>query len=152
MSEPLDPLDVARALRTALAKLNRRLRARDELDGVGSTGMSLLGRLFRGGPSTAAALAAQERLKPQSLTRTLAALEARKLIAREADETDRRRSTITVTIAGVKLLRSSVRNRESWLYHAMESALSQTERDLIRIAIPLLDRLADAEIEEEEET
>jgi hypothetical protein len=34
----------------------------------------------------------------------------------------------------------------------MESALSQTERDLIRIAIPLLDRLADAEIEEEEET
>ncbi len=149
MPESLDPLDVARALRAALAKLNRQLRAHDELDGVGATGMSLLGRLFRGGPSTAAALAAQERLKPQSLTRTLATLEARKLIAREADDTDRRRSTITVTIAGVKLLQSNVRNRESWLYRAMESALSQTERDLLRIAIPLLDRLADAEIDGE---
>jgi DNA-binding MarR family transcriptional regulator len=137
--------ETARSLRAALARLNRRLRAEDDGDGVGATGLSLLGRLLRDGPSSATALATRERLQPQSLTRTLQSLETRHLIDRAADASDRRRSTITITPAGIDLLRRSVRSRESWLTQAILSTLSPTERDLLRITIPLLDRLADAE-------
>ena len=144
MDRDPSPDEAARSLRAALARLNRRLRAEDDGDGVGSTGLSVLGRLYRDGPSTATALATQERLQPQSLTRTLQSLEKRALIARVADASDRRRSTITITRAGVEALRRSVLNRESWLSQAMLSTLSPTERGLLAITTTLLDRLADA--------
>jgi len=132
-------------LRSALARLNRRLRGHDDFDGVGSTGLSLLGRLWRDGPSSAAALAAAERLKPQSLTRTLRTLEERSLIDRVADENDRRRSTITITRSGVDVLQRTVRDRERWLTQAIDATLAPTERDVLRIATALLERLADAD-------
>lgn len=141
---PYEPFEAARSLRAAVAKLNRRLRSHDE-SAVGSTGLSLLGRLLRDGPSTAAVLATRERLAPQSLTRTLAALEARELIVRAADHADRRRSTITITEVGIEILRSTARIRESWLAEAMNSTLSASERDMLRIAVALIERLADAE-------
>jgi DNA-binding MarR family transcriptional regulator len=140
-----DALEAARSLRSALAKLNRRLRAHDDSGGIGSTGLSLLGRLLRDGPSSAAALAAAERLKPQSLTRTLRTLEERELIARDADAADRRRSTITITPAGVDVLRRTARERERWLTETIEATLAPTERDVLRIATALLERLADAD-------
>jgi DNA-binding MarR family transcriptional regulator len=121
---------------------NRRLRAQDEPGGVGLTGFSLLGRLFWEGPSTATDLATKERLQRQSLTRTLRAMEERGLIARSTDAADRRRSTIRITDSGLQLLRQSVRNRESWLAKAMTSTLSATERELLRLAVSLMERLA----------
>ncbi len=136
---------MARSLRSALAKLNRRLRAQDDSGGVGSTGLSLLGRLLREGPATAATLATRERLQPQSLTRTLQALEARRLIDRAVDMADRRRSTITITQSGIETLRNTARSRQSWLAQAMAATLSSTERDVLRIAIPLMERLAEVE-------
>ncbi len=134
---------LAASLRAALAKLNRRLRAQEEPGSIGATGLSLLSRLWRDGPSTATVLALRERLQPQSLTRVLQTLEARKLIVRAADSADRRRSTIAVTADGIDDVRRSIRNRESWLAQAMASSLSPTERELLRLAVALLDRLAD---------
>jgi DNA-binding MarR family transcriptional regulator len=136
---------LAASVRAAFAKLNRRLRAQDDSDGIGSTGLSLLGRLSRDGPSTATALALEERLQPQSLTRTLRALEARKLIVRCTDPADRRRSSITITQDGRVYLLRTLRNRESWLAHAMAETLSPTERELLLLATTLVERLADAD-------
>jgi DNA-binding MarR family transcriptional regulator len=138
-------------LRAALARLTRRLRTQDEAGGVGSTGLSLLGRLYRGGACTATELAAREGLQPQSLTRTLALLEERGLISREIDDGDRRRSTITIMDTGVLLLQKVMRKRESWLAHAMTSTLSPTERELLRLAASLLERLADADDDTEDD-
>ncbi len=145
MSDREDIDRVAASVRASLAKLNRRLRAQDEPSGIGSTGLSLLGRLFRDGPSNATDLAMHERLQPQSLTRALRALEERGLIARSTDATDRRRSTIRITDDGRTVLRQSVRNREAWLARVMTSKLSATEVDLLRLAVSLMERLADAE-------
>jgi DNA-binding MarR family transcriptional regulator len=47
--------------------------------------LSALLRLDRGGRATAAALARAEQITPQSMGATLAALEARGLVAREPD-------------------------------------------------------------------
>jgi DNA-binding MarR family transcriptional regulator len=147
MTTEADDLRAAAALRAGIARLNRRLRSQDEAGGVGSTGLSLLGRLYRGGPSTASELAAREGLQPQSLTRTLQLLEERGLISRETDEDDRRRSTITIMDAGLLLLQKVMRSREAWLARAMASTLSPTERELLRLAASLLERLADADTE-----
>jgi DNA-binding MarR family transcriptional regulator len=131
-------------LRQAIAKLNRRLRAQDEPGGIGATGLSLLGRLHRDGPCTATELATRERLQPQSLTRVLHDLQARKLITRAADPADRRRSRIALTPAGGQSLRRAAHGREAWLAQAMTATLSTTEGELLRLAATLLERLADA--------
>ncbi len=111
---------------------------------MGATGLSVLGRLYRDGPSTATELAAAERLQPQSLTRVLHDMEARKLILRAVDAGDRRRSRIAITAAGGEVLRRAARSREAWLAQAMATTLSPTERELLRLAATLMERLADA--------
>ncbi|MBD5653936.1 MAG: MarR family transcriptional regulator [Candidatus Eremiobacteraeota bacterium] len=145
MNDHTDPAQVAASLRAALGKLNRRLRGQDDPSGAGSTGLALLGRLYRQGAATATMLATQERLQPQSLTRILATLEAKKLIVRTADDLDRRRSHIEITEEGVRFLQRTVLSREAWLANAIVATLSATELDLLRLSVMLLERLADAE-------
>jgi DNA-binding MarR family transcriptional regulator len=139
---------VAAQLRGALSRLGRRLRAEDDGHGVGATGLSVLGRLYRGGASSAGVLAQREHVQPQSLTRTLQSLEERGLIVRSVDGADRRRVTIAITADGLELLRESVRKREAWLGRAMVATLSPTERELLRLSVGLLERLAEAEVAE----
>jgi len=107
--------------------------------------LSVLGRLYRLGPTSAATLAGQERIKPQSLTRLLANLEQRGLIKRRADDSDGRRMLIEITPAGREVLTRDMRQRDAWLALAMSTELSATEQELLRIAAPLLERLADAQ-------
>jgi DNA-binding MarR family transcriptional regulator len=138
---------VAAGVRGALSRLGRRLRAEDDGHGVGATGLSVLGRLHRDGASTASVLAQQEHMQPQSLTRTLQAMEARGLIVRTVDTADRRRATIAITTDGIAVLRASVRAREEWLGRAMIATLSLTEVALLQLSLGLLERLAEAEVQ-----
>jgi DNA-binding MarR family transcriptional regulator len=114
------------ALRTAIARLNHLLRARENPGGIGSTALSVLGRLHRSGTMPMGMLAAEERLQPQSLTRTIADLEERGLVSRAVDPSDRRRASIAITPAGVVRLIESVRRRSEWFARVMASELSET--------------------------
>jgi DNA-binding MarR family transcriptional regulator len=107
--------------------------------------LSILAHLYRRGPMTPGALAAAERLQPQSLTRTLARLQRQRLVARRPDERDRRRSLLALTDAGHEALVRDMRQRDNWLAGAMARQLTAAERDLLRIAAELMDRLADAD-------
>jgi DNA-binding MarR family transcriptional regulator len=133
----------ARRLRASLARLQRRLRAARGETGLGPSRYGALACLFRNGPMSASALAAEERLQPQSLTRVLAALEDQQLITREADEADRRRSRIEITAAGIERLRAAVAKQESWLAEALETKLTPVERELMLLAVRLFDRLSE---------
>ena len=133
----------ARRLRASLARLQRRLRAERGEIGLGPSRYSALACLFRNGPMNASELAALERLQPQSLTRVLAALEEEHLISRRTDEADRRRVRIEITPAGVERLRTAVGRQEAWLADALRARLTPVERDLMMLAIRLMDRLAD---------
>jgi DNA-binding MarR family transcriptional regulator len=135
----------ARRLRASLARLQRRLRAERGTVKLGVAKYSALGCLYRNGPMTAGQLAAHERLKPQSVTRLIAGLETEGLISRTPDAADRRRSTIAVTPAGRDALAQSVRRQEAWLARVLAESLSPTEREFLRLAVGLLDRLSDAE-------
>ena len=137
----------ARVLRRGVTELNRRLRAERFGHGLSPSKLSVLGRLALGGPLTATALAAKERIQPQSLTRTLADLEESKLIRRRQDQIDRRQSLIEITRLGEDLLKQDARRQASWLVVAMSSELTPAERELLRVAAQLMRQLADAEVQ-----
>jgi DNA-binding MarR family transcriptional regulator len=149
---PLEPpleskenVGAARALRRGVTELYRRLRAERISHGLSPSKLSILGRLTLGGPLTVTALAAKERVQPQSLTRTLADLEKSKLIRRHQDQIDRRQTRIEITTLGEDLLKQDARRQASWLATAMSSALTSAERELLRVAAQLMRQLADVE-------
>ncbi|WP_218002143.1 MarR family transcriptional regulator [Microtetraspora malaysiensis] len=134
-------LATAAELRRSSTRLSRRLRAERHGDGVGALGFSLLGRLYRHGPMTAGELAESERLQPQSLTRTLATLEEKRLVTRSRASGDRRRHQIALTEEGADVLMRYAQESDAWLAQRMARELTPTERGLLRLAAGLLDRL-----------
>ena len=142
---PDEDLAAAQTLRRATLRLSRRLQAERDEHGLSLTKISVLGHLVRKGPLPAGALAAADRLKPQSLTRVLAELEEAGLIARDEDPRDRRQRRFSITEAGRRAGAADMRRRDEWLAHAIGRALSPVERDLVVLAASLLERLAEEE-------
>jgi DNA-binding MarR family transcriptional regulator len=134
----------AREVRQAVVRLARRLRTQRQEHGVSNTGVSVLSQLYRHHALTPSALAQAERVTPQTLTRVLAALEERGLIARRGDPSDGRQSLLELTPAGLDVLRRDSITREEWLAAALESELTPAEQAIMRVAADLIDRLADA--------
>jgi DNA-binding MarR family transcriptional regulator len=146
MTSDQEVLRTAAALRRGTSHLGRRLRM--ERPGIGEPllELSVLGHLSMSGPMTPGELAAAERVQPQTLTRTLAALEAKRRISRQTDTADRRRSLLSITGAGRCLLLDDMRQRDSWLALAMAELLTPTECQLLRLAAGLMERLAEADV------
>ncbi|WIX88684.1 MarR family transcriptional regulator [Amycolatopsis sp. DG1A-15b] len=136
--------DLSRRVREGVGRLNWRMRAEADRTSPGPALLAVLSRLYRAGTQTPTELAEAERLQPQSLTRILAALTIRGLIEREPDPDDGRRSRISINANGLAVLREYSAQRERWLAGALESTLSPTERQLLRLAADLLIRVADA--------
>ena len=144
------PRETAIALRRALSKLNRRLRSerRDRQTSPGK--LSVLSRLHHGGTATPGTLAAAEGIQPQSLTRILADLEAETLVSRRQDLHDRRQHQMEITPAGRDVLYETASDQAAWLAAAIATQLSPIERDMLRLAAQLIDRLADAPLQRAE--
>lgn len=126
---------------TGATGLAQRMRAERPRDGTTLSMISALSHLHRAGPMTAGRLAALQRSKPQTLTRTLARLEEKGWIERGSTETDRRQVLLHLTEAGRRRLYADRRSRAAWLARAMET-LSPTEREVLRIAGALMADLA----------
>ena len=108
--------------------------------------VSVLGHLRRHGPATPGDIAAAERQQPQSLTRVFAELEADALVSRDRDERDRRQSVLAITAAGRAALTRDMAERDAWLATAL-AELTETERQVIRLAARLMDQIADSDPE-----
>ena len=130
-------------LRIRMSRLARRLRREDRGHPLPLSQLSALSRLDRLGAATLSELAEGERVRPQSMARTLASLEAAGLVVRAPHPTDRRRHLIRLTGTGHTVIAENHLRRDTWLARAMASALSPDERDLLIRASALLDRLAD---------
>jgi len=142
MPLPPDVLPVAVQLRTALSHLQRSLRAQAKAQGLGAAKLSVLSHCFRHGALPGADIARLERVKPQSLTRLLAELEADGLLQREADPHDGRRQLLSLTATGARCVRDEVQRREASLADALATALDADERKRLHAACDLIERLA----------
>lgn len=137
--------EIARAasdLRAILGRLKRRLRQRED-DEITLPQASVLSRLANEGPMTSGALAAADRVRPQSMSSTLAALQAQGLVERRADPNDGRHAVMVLTTSGEQTLQGVRRLREERLGRAIADQLSPEEQRSLIAALPLLDRLVE---------
>jgi DNA-binding MarR family transcriptional regulator len=136
--------DLAVTLRIAVSRLARRIRAERAAKGLpelSDTQFAALAALARQAGMTPGELAAHEKVQPPSMTRVIAVLEERGLLARAPHPTDKRQVRLTATAAGRSLVGQVRRLREAWL--AMRLAeLSAQERSVLRAAAPVLDKLS----------
>lgn len=122
-----------------LGQLVRRLRAEYTFPVAQA---AVLSRLDREGSQTTSALAAAERVRPQSIAQTLAELEAARLIDRRPDPTDGRRVLIGLTERGRDRVLEERGRREGWLAGAIAAELTLEEQTTLLAAVPLLQRLS----------
>jgi DNA-binding MarR family transcriptional regulator len=132
--------ELASAMRVSVMRLSRRLRSERADHALTLTQVSALATLDRHGPLTPRELADHEKVQPPSMTRTLAYLEERGLITRTPHETDGRQHLVSLTADATALLKEDRRRRDAWLAQRL-AELTQEERDLLRAAVPLLDRI-----------
>ena len=136
--------ETAAGVRQGTMRLARRLRAERATEGLSLNKLSVLSHLHRHGPTTAGALAAAAHQRPQSLTRVFAELERDGLITRRRDASDRRQQVVALTAAGRAALIADMAERDAWLARAL-AGLTETEREVLRLAGQLMDGLADAQ-------
>lgn len=141
MPAGIDTTRLASELRIVLGQLMRRLRAEHRFS---LSQGAVLGRLDREGTRSIGDLAVLERVRPQSMTQTVADLEADGLIARRPDPADGRRTLVELTEQGRLTLAADRRQREGWLASAIADDLSKQEQQVLAQAIDLLRRLSDA--------
>jgi DNA-binding MarR family transcriptional regulator len=131
----------AAELRLAITRVSRQLRQHGSTD-VTPSMISALSSIERAGPLTLGELAALERVQPPSMTRIVAALEERDLVARQTDARDRRVARVRLTTGGERFLKRSRTHKDAYLARRLAS-LEPAERDALRAALPVLRRLAE---------
>jgi DNA-binding MarR family transcriptional regulator len=144
MPKGLDTSELASDLRLSIGLLLRRLRQIPTGDELTLSESAALARLDRGGPATAAELARAEQISPQSMGATLGALIERGLITKVPDPADGRRLILSVTPAGLEILRHRRTQRTEQLARALSTAFTTTELEQLAVAAPLLERLANS--------
>ncbi|MGH3447015.1 MAG: MarR family winged helix-turn-helix transcriptional regulator [Nocardioidaceae bacterium] len=133
---------LASGLRVSVMRLSRRMRnQRDPSEDLSFNQLSVLGALLRCGPLTIGDLAATEKVQPPSMTRTVSALSEKGLVERAPHESDRRIVVISLTDEAHSVLSESRRRKEAWLHHRL-CELTPSERQILREAAPILERLS----------
>jgi DNA-binding MarR family transcriptional regulator len=77
------------------------------------------------------------------MTRTVSCLVDKQLIDRAPHPTDRRGVVVSLNDAGTAVILESRRRKEAWLNHRLKE-LTPAEREILRAAAPILERLSHA--------
>jgi DNA-binding MarR family transcriptional regulator len=137
----VDTTLLASRLRLVLGHLVRRLRAEHRFP---LSQGAVLGRLDREGAGSIGALAAAERVRPQSMTQTIADMEADGLISRRPDPTDGRRTFVELTAHGRQRLEADRRHRDGWIANVIAEDFTAEEQRLLADALVLLERISES--------
>jgi DNA-binding MarR family transcriptional regulator len=132
---------VADALHSAAIHLLRGVRKEDVRSGLGPARLSALSVLVFAGPMRLSDLARIEQVRPPTMTKVVAGLEARGLVKRRVDAEDARAVRMEATARGTKLLQEGRRRRVVRLAEGLQ-ALSPDELGLIGRAAAIIERVA----------
>lgn len=136
---------LASELRLSVMRLRRRLAAeRDPANQLSMGQLAILGALYRNGEQTVGELAAHERVQPPSMTRTVTCLAEDGYVERRSHPSDGRQVVVALTDEGRSVLLADRAKRDEWLARRL-ARLSTEERDALRRATPILQRLAQAD-------
>lgn len=141
---PATTLDVsvlAGDLRLACMRISRRVRF-ESTDALPPHQFSVLVRL-EDVPRTAGELADIEKVSAPSMSRTVASLVERGLVARQPDPTDGRQVILSLSPQGAAMLSHIRRRRDEWMATRLRS-LSARDRAVLAQATAILTRVAAA--------
>lgn len=141
-TSPNRTTSVADALHSAAIHLLRGVRKEDVRTGVGPARLSALSVLVFAGPMRLTELARIEQVKPPTMTKVVAGLEAAGLVRRRVDADDARAVRLEATARGRKLLQEGRRRRVERLASALQS-LTFDELDVLARAAALVERVSD---------
>ena len=131
---------VAVLLRDAITRVNRRLRQTRPVGDITIAQISALQSLDTAGALTPRELADLERVQPPTMTRIVARLEEKALVARTPHPTDGRQVILAPSPAGRAMLAEYRRVRDEWLAQRL-AKLSADERDTVQRAAEILSRI-----------
>ena len=117
----------------------RQMQARGDLS---LPEVSALKRLDRNGPTSVTELAKVEQISVQSMGTTLKALEARGFVERHPHPSDGRRSVLSITKTGTRVLGEKHTARAEQLAMALSTGFNAAELRQLMVAAPLIERLA----------
>ena len=133
---------LAAELRVSVMRLRRRLANERHPDNELSLGaMAVLGCLYRNGELSVGELAAQERVRPPSMTRTVNCLEEGGYVARRPHDTDGRQVVVVLSDLGRDTVLADRARRDAWLARKLQD-LTAEERAVLRRAAPILEELS----------
>jgi len=133
-------LDVAARLRTAVTRLNRRLR-QQALGSVSPAQASTLAMTARLGVPTLGELARAEQIQPPTMTRVVATMEESGLLLRCPDESDRRIVRVKLTAKGRRELERIRTQKTAYLVERL-AQLDGDDRARAADLVDLLEQLA----------
>ena len=132
--------EAAARLRTAIARLNRRLR-QQTVGELTLSQWSALVAIESAGRMRIGDLAAYEHVSAPTATRLVASLEMEGLLRREVDDGDRRSALVSLAEPGRQALHELRRKRTEALA-ARLAALSAADPDRLTEALPVLEQLS----------
>ena len=135
--------DAIDELRSAIARIARRLRAENADDQLGSTQLTVVMLLAREGPHTLSELSDFVRVTPPSMNQTVNSLASLGFVRREPDAHDGRKVLVVATPAGLAYANETSRRRHEWLSDQLEGISDADQRALVK-ATGILRRIADA--------
>ncbi len=132
---------VADALHSGAIHLLRTVRKEDERTGISPARLSALSVLVFAGPMRLTDLARIEQVKPPTMTRLVAGLEAEGLVRRRAVSEDARATRLEATARGTKVMHDGRKRRVARLTAALER-LPHDELDVLARAAALMETLS----------
>jgi DNA-binding MarR family transcriptional regulator len=133
--------ETAVALRVAVARIHRALRARAERQ-VTASQSSALARIEREGPVRLGVLAQLEGVSAATMSKVVDGLEALRLIDRIADDADGRASLVRLSPDGAATL-NQLRAASTLAISLAIAELGPDDESSLRQALPVLERLAE---------
>jgi DNA-binding MarR family transcriptional regulator len=133
-------VETADLLHSAAIRLLRMVRTEDTQSGIGPAQLSALSVLVFGGARTVSDLAAQEQVRPPTMSRIVDGLVQKKLAQRIEDAADRRTVRVKATPQGEKLMLAGKERRVKALASRFE-ALSAAELKTLNAAAQLMLRI-----------
>ncbi|RJQ74464.1 MarR family transcriptional regulator [Pseudonocardiaceae bacterium YIM PH 21723] len=133
---------LASEIRVVVGQLLRRLREQAHNSDLTHSQTSVLLRLERDGATTATELARAEGIRPQSMAKTIQALEEAGLIGGAPDPGDGRKTLLSLTDAAREQFSTGRRAKEDWLVKQLDATLSPPELRQLADCLELIRRLA----------
>ncbi|WP_328326530.1 MarR family transcriptional regulator [Kribbella sp. NBC_00382] len=134
----------ASEVRVTFGRLRRRLRAVASTTDLTPSQESVVSRLDKTGPASASDLAVAERVRPQSMAATVAALVELGFVERTPDPGDGRKQLISLTTAGADRLQGDRQVRQEWLATTLQERCTEAQRQTVIEALALLDEVTQA--------